>query len=100
MELMGLGEMAKELSKERWAELVEMSVEMTVEIRTELRRDTPNGEHVRYLWAKVKSTWAWFYKTSAISEYLFYFIIFYCIDSAVPCNYAPFTHAAIDNNSV
>ncbi len=57
---MGLDEAAKELSKERRAELEEIAVEMTVEIRTELRRDAPNGEHIRYLWAKVKSTQAWF----------------------------------------
>ncbi len=53
---MGLDEAAKELSKERRAELEEISVEMTVEIRTELRRNSPNGEHIRYLWAKVKPT--------------------------------------------
>ncbi len=57
---MGLDEAAKELSKERWAELEEISVEMTVEIQTELRRNTPNGEHIRYLWAKVKPTRVWF----------------------------------------
>ncbi len=60
LELMGLDEAAKELSKERRIELEEISVEMTAEIRSELRRKVPNGEHMRYLWAKVKSGLVWF----------------------------------------